>query len=182
MKNIFYIILSSLVLVACGPSGPTEQELSAKCETYKKGYKTAQTMDDLMVNADSLILYVNKLEAAYPQNAELMNWYFTAGEACLQKGDGPMAIEFFSKVKGEKEGVASDHAIYMKGWAYEELLNDTRSAREAYREVIKNYPESIWADIAKSNLANLGKSNKELIESLEEQGQMMQDSLSNSEE
>lgn len=182
MKNLIYLVLSVVVLVACGPAGPTEQALGAKCEKYKKGYKTAQTMDSLIVNADSLIHYVDLLEKHFPQNTSLMSWYFTAGEACLQKGDGPLAIEYFSKVKGDQEGVAADHATYMKGWAYEELLNDTRSAREAYREVIKNYPESIWADIAKSNLSNLGKTNKELIEELQKKNQAIQDSTAAAQE
>ena len=65
-------------------------------------------------------------------------------------------------------------ALYLIGFIYENGLKDIPNAKKMYNRTIEVYPESFWAEQAKSALALIDLQGDDLIKFLEEQNKAPQ--------
>ena len=166
MKKILYTLSIVAFLTSCGETKPTEKILKERFEKHKALYDSAKDMEEMSVAVDSVLAAVSIYEKNYPESNALNQMYFFAGKTCQQKRESEKAIEYYEKASDVKydgvDGSKQAEALYSIGRVYQELLIDTKSARTAYREVVKRFPESVWANIAKESLEELGELNSQL--------------------
>ena len=58
-------------------------------------------------------------------------------------------------------------ALFMKAFLFDESLKDVENARKYYQEFIDKYPNHEFAKQAKLLMENLGKSQEEVLKSLQ---------------
>jgi hypothetical protein len=56
----------------------------------------------------------------------------------------------------------------LTAFTYDEDLNESELAKEAYEKVIEKYPGDLWAVQAEQRLATVGMTDEELLEFLKE--------------
>lgn len=105
---------------------------------------------------DSLKVYVDAMAEKDSLASELAQLYFLFGETSMKLKNAEWAIEYIDL--GVQYFPTSDEtprALYNKAYTYENVLNDTEKALKTYKFLYKNYPDSKWAENAKSQVLYL---------------------------
>ena len=180
-KQIVLFFLA--LLFVCGCSSPSEQvqeEFAVAAETRKpldckQRYQDAAHMDSLLLNAletsDTLAaraIHTFTHFAIYCANDSLSPVYLikTAQVArAVGRPDQARAAleECIRKYRDFRDRPA---AIFLLGQLFEDdsYMSDRDAAAANYRQVIDEYPGSVWAENARAALQLLGKSDAEIIE------------------
>ena len=124
------------------------------------------------LNEDMARLYVDASEAAVmsnpnmPQAAEYLH---RAAETARTLRNIPKAITIYDwiieKYPNDKRGATS---LFLKAFTFDNDLNDFVNAKKYYEEFLAKYPTNEFAESAKFLLENLGKSEEELKQILEQ--------------
>jgi tetratricopeptide (TPR) repeat protein len=168
MKRIILPVLIAAVLVACGEQKPAKDSLLGAFEKRELQYKDANDLGQITVAVDSMLIALADFEVVFPEDSLIAEMYFKVGMALQRAGKGKDAIKIYEKAANEKfddfKGAKGDQALYQIAYIYQEDLVDTRSARAYYRDLIKRYPNTLWANFAKEGLETLAKMNRGEIE------------------
>ncbi len=160
MKN-FILGLLGLVLVSC--SGDSKLDKMSETE-LDKGMSGLQNKFDMIFNNhyeedslknlnDSLVIYLNVLAENFPKAKKLPNWYFLVGETNMKIKQGQAAIKYFETLElNYPQHGDVPKAIYFKAYTYENVMQDIERAIETYKSLYKTYPDSRWAENAKSQV------------------------------
>jgi len=132
----------------------------------EKQLSTQQTIDyklgGEMVNA--YLDFFNR----FPKDDLSPNYLYKAGDVSMNLGQSEKGIELFNKVHEFYPKYAkASFALFLQGFIYETQLKDMAKARELYTLVVREYPNTKIAEDAKASIANLGKSDDELIKEFE---------------
>jgi outer membrane protein assembly factor BamD (BamD/ComL family) len=65
----------------------------------------------------------------------------------------------------------AENSAFMKGFLFDNDIQDTALARKFYLEFIQKYPKSEFVDDAQMLINNLGKSEEEILEELQRKNQ-----------
>ena len=113
--------------------------------------------------ATELSVMIDPAFPAGPENLHL------AAETARTIRDPEKAIELFdwltTQYPQHPRGIT---ALFLKGFVIDNDLKDYTRAGEVYNEFLTRYPTHEFAESAKFMLQNLGKSDEELIQMLEE--------------
>lgn len=105
-----------------------------------------------------------------PDDERSAAFLFKAGDISMGLENAELAISYFDKVIDNYPDYEKiPYCMFLKGFVYENNLNDLDKAREAYSEFIKEYPDHDMTEAAVFSLKNLGKSPEELIREFEDQ-------------
>ena len=74
------------------------------------------------------------------------------GLAYQQKGDYPKAIEHYQKVVEGPDSALIDGALFNLGKLYNQL-GKSEESRQAFERLSDEYPESMYADIAREKIS-----------------------------
>ena len=117
-------------------------------------------------------LYVDASEAAVMSQPDLPNapeYLHRAAETARTLRDIPKAITLYDWViERYPQHPRGSTSLFLKAFTYDNDLKDYDSARIYYEEFLRKYPDNEFAESAKFLLENLGKSDEELRQIIEE--------------
>jgi tetratricopeptide (TPR) repeat protein len=112
-------------------------------------------------------LYANIVKD-YPSTKLANDYLYKAGEISSSLNNSMEAIAFFKKVYETDPGYEkAAYCLFLQAFIYENQLHQLGEAEQLYREVIKKFPNDRIAIDAEACIANLGKSDEELIKEFE---------------
>jgi TolA-binding protein len=116
---------------------------------------------------DMIALYADFVKK-FPENTKAEDYLFKAGEVSMGAMQSNVAIKYFEQYyekypKADK----APYSLFMQGFIYETQVNNTEKAKWCYEKFISDFPAHKLAEDAKYSIANLGKSEEELIREFE---------------
>lgn len=115
------------------------------------------------IQASELVVMIDPTLASGPENLHL------AGETARTIRQPAKAIEIFDWLANQyPEHPRGQTGLFLKGFVTDSDLKDYKRAGEIYNLFIARYPTHEFAESARFLLANLGKSDDEIIRMLEE--------------
>ena len=154
-----------LTLASCtSEQQKLEQAIAAK---EKELYGDSTMKVDFSKARDMIALYSDFVKK-YPEDEKAEDYLFKAGEVSMGVMQSNVAIKYFEQYylkfpKAEK----APYSLFMQGFIYETQLQNTEKAKWCYEKFIRDFPEHKLAEDAKYSIANLGKSEEELIREFE---------------
>lgn len=119
--------------------------------------------------AGAMIYAYSETVKSYPSTKLAPDYLFKAGEIASSLNYSDQAIAFFKEAYDKyPEFKKAPYCLFLQAFIYENQLHQFGEAATLYKEVIKQYPEERVAEDAKACLANLGKTDEELIKEFEE--------------
>lgn len=97
---------------------------------------------------------------------------YKAAEVYQALNDYPGAAQVFERIYREYPTFSkAGEALFMLGFTYDENLKDYEKARVTYEKFLSEYPSNTFADDTQLLLQNLGKTDAEMLEMLQNQQQ-----------
>jgi tol-pal system protein YbgF len=94
---------------------------------------------------------------SFPRSEAVGDAYFYIGECSAAQKKYTEAVDAYNRViVGYAKSARAPEAIYKRGLAFENLAQVDR-ARESYELLMKTYPDSDAARLAKQNIARLNR-------------------------
>lgn len=159
------LALMTVFLVACGPSS---QKQSKKIAVMEKSLVEASKG---MLNKQKAIELINVYQgfaSSYPADTLTPVYLFKMAELQMQAVSPQEAILSLDRIRKEyPEFRKAPECLFLKGFIYENNLNDLNKARRYYNEFLEKYPNHYFAKDAKVLIQNLGKSPEELVKEFE---------------
>lgn len=119
-------------------------------------------------NADALISLYEQWADSLPQHPRSPEYLFIASDLSINSNNVNRTMRLLDKViTRHSDYVNRGLCVFLKGFVFEEQLNDTASARRQYEAFLVEYPEHEFADDAHLAIRNLGKSVEDLISEFE---------------
>jgi len=132
---------------------PAPAETSAKtaAELFREANQARRAGDD----RGAMGLY-RALEQRYPNSAEARLSHATLGRLMLDRGDAELALEDFDRYLSEGGTALGEEALVGRALALGKL--GARGAEaSAWKEVLRRFPKSIHARLARTRLSALGE-------------------------
>lgn len=176
------LLISSLVFISCG----TDNSSIEKKETTKKDtvivvaddcvsrLNEAKRLDNILLkaNAVNMLDAENAIKAFYEFSSNCKTdtlapvFLIKAGQVAQSIRKFTQAQSFFTKCIDEFPKFKSrGAAMFLLAQLYDDpaILNNESEARTLYHQIIREYPQSSYANDAKACIQNLGKSDEELV-------------------
>jgi TolA-binding protein len=170
MKQLKFACLLVLIvgITACTSN---KSKMISKIDTLENEMKAAKESFDKQKAAELMKLYVEYSDT-YKKDTIVATYLFKAGELSMNMNNPQKALELFERVyKEHPDYQKAADCMFLKGFIYDNMLQDLEKAKNAYIDFIKKYPTHAFADDAQVLLQNLGKSPEELIKQFEEKNQ-----------
>ena len=165
MKKLLLSIFVVLIMFSCGEKMSVKEVKELESKVLAKGAKP--TKEEVIQLIDAYILFAEQ----NPDDAQSPDYLFRALDIAVGvNAEGPDKAIKIADVLIEKypDFEMTPMAMYLKGFVYENIVGDIRSAEMTYRQFIEKYPESPMVEDVKATLENLGLSPEELIRKFEE--------------
>ncbi len=184
-KQLSFIFISATFLfLSCGnPANETKTEtvktdsvvaepVPTDCASY---FKAARKADSILLVATTM----NKADAekalsAFNQFASFCKEDTLAPVFLLKGGQVARSVGNFMQAQAMLKQCADEYpkfknrgaALFLSAQLYDEatMLNDEAEAKKLYQQIIKEYPKTPYATDAKAAMANLGKTDEQLIQ------------------
>lgn len=181
LYKIGFFVLSSLLFASCGSSSTSNKQqadvkkdtvLTDKCTSL---FKEAKRFDSILLKATVVNNDVAEkaIKAFYEFSANCKTdtlapvFLVKAGQVSLTIKKITQAQAFFTKCieefpKFKNRGAA----LFLLAQLYDDasLLNNESEARTIYHQIIREYPNSPYANDAQACIKNIGKTDEQLIE------------------
>jgi len=129
--------------------------------------KTLTSLD--VYNANLAITAYTQFSSHYPNDSLAPVYLFKAASMASSSGQFQRAIGFYDNVCAKYPNFKQmPYCIFGEGFIYDNYLKDTTKAHAKYQQVIDKFPDNVWASQAKSAIADLGKTNEEIMKGFEE--------------
>lgn len=166
---LFIAIAMMIVMVACNNKKTTENDVKKAEEALFNADQTTNT--EAVPNA---IATFSKYAEENPDAANAAEYLFKAVEISINtKQDAQQSIDLVNRLVTKYPTFDKNPvALFMLAtFVYDEQLHDLDKAREAYQQVIDQYPDSPFARDAEIAITQLGMTPEELIRMFEAQEQ-----------
>lgn len=176
------LLISSLVFVSCGTESSSEKKQeAAKKDTVivvaddcTSKLNEAKRLDDILLKANAVntVDAENAIKAFYEFSINCKTdtlapvFLIKAGQVAQSINKFTQAQSFFTKCIDEFPKFKSrGAAMFLLAQLYDDpaILNNESEARTLYHQIIREYPQSSYANDAKACIQNLGKSDEELV-------------------
>lgn len=170
MKHIFLFVV--LLLVAAGCNHNTK--VAKTTEDQAKKAEAALFNGDMTANVEAVPEAIETFSKYAEENPEAENapeYLFKAFEVSVNtKQDPKQAIGLADRLLSQYPQFDKNPvALFMLAtFVYDDQLHDLDKARECYRRIMEEYPESPFARDAAISIEQLGLSPEELIRRFEE--------------
>jgi len=123
---------------------------------------TAVSDSSTFVEAERLL---SKLLKQYPEDERCDEAIMHLATIAQNRRDGEEAVRLYEELLTKySDSDRAYQAQFMIGYVYEEMLDDHEKAKDAYRKVVENHPDSDLADDARLSMQNVGKPPEEWIQ------------------
>ena len=131
--------------------------------------------DKTGINRKNSLAYVDACEAyalVYPQNENAPSNLFKAAEVAKSLRTFPKSLSLYDWIIDnypDYEKAAT--SLFLKGFIIDNNLNDVDKAREVYNTFVEKYPKHELADDVQFLIENLGKTDEEILQMIEQKRQ-----------
>ncbi|MBL7884224.1 MAG: tetratricopeptide repeat protein [Bacteroidia bacterium] len=173
-KSIGIFVLAALLFSSCGNDEShkenttlepieTRKLLIDKIKKIESELYVAQTLD--AIKADMAISIYSEFISKFPSDSLTPDFIFKAGEIATANMQYKQALGYYKNiVKNYTAYKYYVDCLYLQAHIFDNYLNNDDSAKVIYEKVIKEYPQSHYANDAKAAIQHLGKSDEQLIE------------------
>lgn len=125
---------------------------------------TAPDLDKAKQLADMYATYADQ----HPDDSIAPEFLFKAADINMNVANPNVTIGLFNNIISNYPDYRNiSTVLFLKGFVYEDQLNDYPNAKKCYLEFLERFPDSDFADDAVVSINNLGKSPEELIREFE---------------
>lgn len=167
--NIAFIFLS-LILFSCNNSKNSESTDSASQSTQQELIKVLETKMHASMSLDKAVgqiaaqEYFNYAEK-FPDDSLTPGYLFKGGEVATAIEDYAIALRAYEKITASYPKFQyARESLYLQGFLLDNYLNDDAKAKLIYEKFLSTYTSGPYVADAKAAIANLGKSDEELIQ------------------
>jgi TolA-binding protein len=184
MKRTFSILIGIVLLSSCGNQSEekTEQPAEAKKADHKEElHNTILRMEGEMHRSQELdnVLAGQAIKAyddyaeAYPEDTIAPDYLFKAGEIATAIRQYPQAASYYETIINRYPKFRLiQESYFMEATVYDQYLNDDDKAKTIYENLLNTFPGGPYTADTKAAIANLGKSDEELIKEFEKKNKM----------
>jgi outer membrane protein assembly factor BamD (BamD/ComL family) len=173
--TVIFVFIILLGLPGCESTASKEKKEEASMEEQiealrEEVFSQENVKLDRRKALDLINLYV-KFAETYPNDPQSPDFLFKAADISINLRRPAKTIQLFDQLMTsypDYEKVPT--ALFLKGFVYEDQLQDYDQAKLAYELFLQKYPDSEYADDAEMSLKNLGKTPEQLIEEFERNG------------
>ncbi len=164
MKTQLLFLALAIGFVAC--TSPKEKQLRhIQALEGNDSTFSPQAIEELK---NAYLNFANK----YPDDDLASEYIYKAAQRCNVMAQHQQALDLFQRViEAYPKSRVREEALFLKGYIYENSLNNLEKARECYMAFIASYPNSELAEDAKLAVRNLGKTPEEILQSFTEKGE-----------
>lgn len=127
-------------------------------------------------------LYLHFVEK-FPNHPNSPLYLFHGADISMNIGKYNMAIDMLNDlIENYPESEKVPTSLHLRGFIYEDKINDLEKAKASYQELIDKFPNHELAENAKGCINNLGISPEELIKMWQKQDSLKADSAELSDE
>lgn len=164
---IFVFLAQSCTTSADKKEINNEPSLEKINELEEEIFGTKEGVPDMRKAHDLLNLYVAYVDA-YPKDSVAPDLLFKASDISMNIASPTRTISLFNRLLQQYPDYKNIPTImFLKGFVYEDQMQDYTNARKSYMDFLDKYPNSEFADDAIISLKNLGKTPEELIKEFE---------------
>ena len=179
MKKWFLFSVMAALLAACGSDAPADgnspevdeakrSKMLLEIEDLRQQTFEEEVRMDRAVGHDLMKKYIAYANT-FPKDSLNPQFLFSAASVGQSLGRYRQAINLLENVHdGFPEFDQRVEAGFLIGFIYQNDLNDRLRAEEYYTKIIDLYPESEWADVARSSLVTLNMTEEDLLKFLDE--------------
>lgn len=186
-RTSLFLIATLFLIVACGENKESAATISAnkakealenpsglkaEIESLKSFFASQNGKQLDKVKAVEMIEKSQQFSEVSPDDPIGASYLFTAGEVARAIGQYEEAINIFTKVESNyPKAEKAPHALFMKGFTFEENIKNKDLAKKYYQEFLEKYPEHTLAKEVKQLIEVIDLSPEELIKRFKEQNQ-----------
>jgi tetratricopeptide (TPR) repeat protein len=172
VRSTFHFALSfllfSIVISSCNGSKTSEKTEEAK----RKQREVIRDLESKMRTSSSINNSVGKTvvqeyiryATTYPDDSVAANYLFKGGEVAAAIGDYPEALHAYEQITTRYPTFRYvRESLYLQGFLLDNYLNDDAKAKTIYEKFLSTYTSGAYVEDAKAAIANLGKSDEELM-------------------
>jgi TolA-binding protein len=110
--------------------------------------------------------------ALYPEDSLSADFLFKGGEIATAIKAYPDALHCYQMITASYPTFAyARESLYLQGYLLDNFLNDDAKAKSIYEQFLAKYPTGNFVADAKAAIANLGKTDEELIKEFEKKNE-----------
>jgi tetratricopeptide (TPR) repeat protein len=173
LKLLNAIICFFVLLTSCNHSAPSVTvDLTAKKEQLEcihelENEMHASTTLNERIGKSAVEQYL-RYAALYPEDSLSADFLFKGGEIATAIKAYPNALRCYQLITSSHPSfVYARESLYLQGYLFDNFLNDDAKARACYEQFLARYPSGNYVADAKAAIANLGKTDEELIKEFE---------------
>jgi len=153
-------------------SGITDTFTSIDTYIFGLGEKLFIDPDNTGINRAAAMNYVDACEAyalAYPKSPKAAESLFKSAEVAKSLRTFPKSLSLYDWILEKYPNYEkAPTALFLKGFIIENNIGDDKKAREIYDQFLAEYPSNDLADDVEFLIENLGKSDEEILQMIEE--------------
>mgnify|MGYP003301053576 FL=1 len=164
MKKILLILSLALMMASCGPKMTVEEINKLESQVFAKDVKVEK--ENIVKLVDAYVLYAKQ----NPDDIKSPEYLFKALDVAVGiNAEGPQKAIDIADIMIEQypEFEMTPMAMFLKGFAYENMMNDNEKALDTYHQFLDKYPNSPLVNDVKSTIENIGLTPEELIKKFE---------------
>lgn len=163
---------SSYSKIAEAKSAITDTFNSVDDYIFGLGEKLFVDPDNTGINRAAALNYVDACEAyalAYPSSPKAAESLFKSAEVAKSLRTFPKSLSLYDWILEKYPSYEkAPTALFLKGFIIENNIGDDKKAREIYDQFLAEYPTNDLADDVEFLIENLGKSDEEILQMIEE--------------
>jgi len=163
------LVFFSFILFSCNNSKTSETDNSSAKSKQQELIKGLETKMHASMNLDKSIgqvaanEYFNYAEN-FPDDSLSPGYLFKGGEVATAIEDYKGALKAYEKITASYPAFQyARESLYLQGFLLDNYLNDDAKAKLIYEKFLSIYTSGPYVEDAKAAIANLGKSDEELI-------------------
>jgi TolA-binding protein len=170
MNKLGFVLLL-ITVIGISACSSNKSKMTAKIDGLEKEIKASKESYNKQKSEELMKAYIEYADT-YKNDTVVPTYLFKAGELAMNINNAQKALELFERVyKEHPDYPKGADCMFLKGFIYDNMLQDLENAKNAYIDFIKKHPTHSFADDAQVLLQNLGKSPEELIKQFEEKNQ-----------
>ena len=165
MKKILLSLLVTAMMFSCGEKMSVEKINELEAKVFVKGAKP--TKEEVIQLVDAYILFAKQ----NPNDSQSPEFLFKALDVAVGvNAEGPQKAIDIANVLIEKypDFEMTPMAMFIKGFVYENMMNDNDKALDTYRNFLERYPKNPMAADVEASIKNIGIPLDELIKTFEQ--------------
>ena len=165
MKRIFVLLSLALMLLSCGEKMSVEKINELESKVFAKD--AVLSSENVIQLVDAYLLFAKQ----NPNDQQTPEFLFKALDVAVGiNAEGPQKAINIADVLIEKypDFEMTPMAMFVKGFVYENMMNDNDKALDTYRHFLERYPNNPMAADVEASIKNIGIPLDELIKTFEQ--------------